>query len=98
MQLYPILDELCDKYESLNPKNMDSLGNKARAFDQDLDEILETLKQMTEVSFDKNKYEFLYQMLEKAIESDEQVDIIIERLKALERIHKESPNIETSIH
>jgi hypothetical protein len=36
-------------------------------------------------------------MLEKAIESEDHVKIIGERLRALEKIHKDSPNIESSI-
>lgn len=36
-------------------------------------------------------------MTEKSLEQDQQVQIIMERLIALERIHKESPNIQTSI-
>lgn len=35
-------------------------------------------------------------MTEKALENDPHLQIIIERLSALERIHKESPNIASS--
>lgn len=53
---------------------------------------------MNDVNYDKNKIDYLFEMLEKSMESEEQVDIVTEQLKALERIHKESPNIEASLN
>ena len=52
---------------------------------------------MNDVNYDSNKIEFLFQMLEKQFESEEHVVIILERLKAIEKIHKESSNIEAAI-
>ena len=48
---------------------------------------------MREIDYDKNKIDFLYEMVNKALEQGGQVEILIERLQALEKIHKESPNI-----
>jgi C4-type Zn-finger protein len=63
-----------------------------------LEEILKCLKGLKEENYDNNKIEYLFEMLEKSLESGEQVNVILERLKALERIHKESPNIEAAIN
>ena len=52
---------------------------------------------MNDVNFDKNKIDFLFAMLEKAYESEDHVALISQRLHALEKIHKESPNIESSL-
>ena len=52
---------------------------------------------MKDVDYDKNKIDFLFHMLEKSMENDSQLELIVERLAALEKIHKESPNITTSI-
>jgi hypothetical protein len=52
---------------------------------------------MNFVNYDKNKIDYLYEILEKAFENEDHIIIIIDRLKSLEKIHKESPNIEGSI-
>lgn len=52
---------------------------------------------MDYINYDKNKIDFLYEILEKAMENEEHVEIVLDRLKSLEKIHKESPNIEGSI-
>ena len=98
LQLYPHLDTLCDKVDGLNYSIMDNIGNRAKELNKDLEDILRCLGKMSEVNYDKNKIDYLFELLEKSFESEEQVEIVIERLKALERIHKESPNIETSIN
>ena len=52
---------------------------------------------MNDVNYDKNKIDFLFQILERSLENGEHIKFIVERLKALEKIHKESPNIEAAI-
>jgi len=47
-----------------------------------------------DVNYDKQKVEFLFKMFENGLEHGDHIKFIIERLKALEKIHKESPNIE----
>lgn len=76
---------------------MDSIGQRAKELNNTLDYICKKLRQMGDVNYDKNKIDFLFFMLEKAYESEEHVYIISQRLKALEKIHKESPNIDASI-
>jgi hypothetical protein len=52
---------------------------------------------MNFVNYDKNKIDYLYEILEKAFENENHLNTIIDRLRSLEKIHKESPNIEGSI-
>ena len=98
LQLYPHLDGLCDRVDGLNYTIMDNIGNRAKELNKDLDDILRCLGKMSEVNYDKNKIDYLFELLEKSFESEDQVAIVVERLKALEKIHKESPNIEASIN
>ena len=88
---------MCDKVDDLDTRTMDNIGNRAKELNKCLDDIQRRLQLMQDVNYDKNKIDYLFDLLEKSMESDEQVQIIVERLKALERIHKESPNIENSI-
>lgn len=98
ISLYQHLDELCDKVDDLDTRTMDNIGNRAKELNKDLEDILRRLQTMTDVNYDKNKIEYLFSLLESSLESEDHVNIITERLKALERIHKESPNIEASIN
>jgi K+/H+ antiporter YhaU regulatory subunit KhtT len=77
---------------------MDGIGTRAKELDKILDEIVRNLGKMNEVNYDKNKLDYLFEILEKSMENDEQIDVVLGRLHAIERIHKESPNIETSIN
>ena len=97
MTLYSHLDELCDKIEDLDTRTMDIIGQRAKELNKDLEDIVRNLQSMNDVNYDKNKIDFLFSMLEKAIENEDHVRIIAERLRALEKIHKDSPNIESSI-
>ena len=76
---------------------MNAIGNRAKDLYKDLDEIIKNLHSMNDVNYDKNKIDFLFSMHEKSLECEEHVRIISERLQALEKIHKESPNIQASI-
>lgn len=42
---------------------------------------------MNEIDYDKNKIDFLFHMLEKSMEHDSLLELILERLTALEKIH-----------
>lgn len=48
---------------------------------------------MRDINYDKNKIEFLFHMTEKSIEMFDHVQIIVERLAALEKIHQSSPDL-----
>lgn len=65
--------------------------------DRDLTDIIRSLSKMQEVNYDQNKIDYLFELLEMSFENEPLVNIIVDRLKAIERIHKESPNIEESI-
>ena len=98
--LYQHLDDLCDKVDELqnDTRTMDNIGNRAKELNKDLEDIVRRLQTMSDVNYDKNKIDYLFTLLESSLESEDHIEIIIERLRALERIHKESPNIESSIH
>lgn len=49
---------------------------------------------MSDVAYERQKIDFLYSFAERSLEQLPHVDLITERLQVLERIHKESPNIE----
>ena len=98
MNLYPHLDFLCDRVSKLTYTTMDGIGTRAKELDKILDEIVRNLGRMNEVNYNKNKLDYLFELLEKSIEQNDQIDIVLDRIKAIERIHKESPNIEASIN
>lgn len=77
---------------------MDNIGNRAKELNKDLEDVVRRLQTMSDINYDKNKIDYLFTLLESSLESEEHIEIITERLKALERIHKESPNIEASIN
>ena len=95
--MYSKLDELCDKVADLDATAMDSIGNQAKELNKEMDEILRRLQAMETINYDKSRIDFLYEILEKFMENEEHVEIILDRLKSLEKIHTESPNIDGSI-
>ena len=97
LSLYSKLDELSDVIEELDSKTMDLIGNSAKQLNKELDEILRRMQTLKFVNYDKNKIDYLYELLEKGMESETHVDVVLDRLKTLEKIHKGSPNIEGSI-
>lgn len=92
------LDVICDKVEGLTYQTMDAIGNPAKELNKDLEEVLKILRQMSDVNYDKNKIDYLYGLLELSMECEPELDLILDRLQALEKIHKESPNIESAIN
>jgi len=49
---------------------MDTIGNRARELNKELDDVMRRLQTMNFVNYDKNKIDYLYEMVEKALESD----------------------------
>ena len=76
---------------------MDMIGNRAKELNRDLEDILRRLQNMDYINYDKNKIDYLYEVLCKSMDNEEPVEIVLDRLKSLEKIYKESPNIEDSI-
>ena len=68
--IYAHLDELCDKVEGLDSTIMNNIGNRAKELNKDLEDILRALQKMNDVNYDKNKVDYLFEMLEKSMESD----------------------------
>ena len=73
------------------------IGSSAKALNKELEDILRKLQVLKPLNYDKNKIDYLYDLIEKGMEAEDHVTIILERLKALEKIHKDSPGIEGSI-
>lgn len=55
---------------------MDRVATRAKELNKDLDEILRQLNQLDYVNQDKNKIDFLYEILEKSMENVDHVEII----------------------
>lgn len=45
------------------------------------------------IYYDHNKIDFLYAATERSFECDKLAEMVIDRLRALEQIHKDSPNV-----
>ena len=82
----------------MDSRTMDMIGNRAKELNRDLEDILRRLQNMEFINYDKNKIDYLYEVLCKSMENEEHVEIVLDRLKSLEKIHKESPNIDDSIN
>ena len=92
------MDNLCDKQESLSTFILDKIGQRAKVLNGDLDKILSYLEKLSRTGINnENKIDFLFDLLEASFENKHLLEQILQRLKAIERIHKESPNIETLI-
>lgn len=95
--MYRKLDDLGDAVDDLDSRTMDMIGNRAKELNKDLEDILRRLQQMDYLNYDKNKIDYLYDILLKSLDNEDHVELILDRLKAIENIHKESPNIDGSI-
>jgi len=95
--MYRKLDDLGDAVDDLDSRTMDMIGNRAKELNKDLEDVLRRLQQMDYLNYDKNKIDYLYEILLKSMDNEEHVELILDRLKAVENIHKESPNIDGSI-
>ena len=52
---------------------------------------------MQDIAYDKGKVDLVFSTTEKALEQNSHLEIICERMKALELMHQESPNLESKI-
>lgn len=55
------------------------------------------LENASEINYNTNKIEYLYRVSEKALLWQETLNEVLDRLGALEKMHKDSPQIEVSI-
>ena len=49
---------------------------------------------MEDVAYDQQKVALVFDMTERALEQKDHLDIILERLSVIEKMNKESPNLE----
>ena len=52
---------------------------------------------MQDISYDKSKVDLVFNTTEKALEQNSHLKILCERLKVIEEMHNESPNLEAKM-
>jgi len=64
---------MCDKIEDLtqDTNTMNYIGLRAKDLNKDLDDIVRRLQIMNDVNYDKNKIDYLFNILERSLESGE---------------------------
>ncbi|TNV83079.1 hypothetical protein FGO68_gene17279 [Halteria grandinella] len=86
------LDKLCEKSDVLEEKvTVDFIGIKGKELNKDFDSLIARLRGLGEIDYDQAKLDYLYGATEKALECEHHVELILERLRALEQIHKDGP-------
>ena len=94
MTVYQALDNLCEKVESFNVGGqIEQVGTKAKEFNKELDTLVNRFRNMKSIDYEPRKLDYLCHMVEKSFENSAHVQYIIDRLKSIEIIHKESTNI-----
>lgn len=69
--IYSQLDDMCDTIEALtqDTTQMNYIGLRAKDLNKDLDDIVRRLQIMNDVNYDKNKIDYLFNILERSLES-----------------------------
>jgi hypothetical protein len=52
---------------------------------------------MKDVEYEKTKVDYVYEMTEHSLESNSQIDMLLDRLKMIEQIHLQSPNLKLQV-
>lgn len=52
---------------------------------------------MKDVEYEKTKVDKVYEMTEHALQANEQLDMMLDRLKMVQQIHEQSPNLNLQI-
>ncbi len=52
---------------------------------------------MEDVAYDQQKVALVFDMTERALEQKDHLELLLERLTVLEKINKESPNLEAKV-
>lgn len=69
MRIFDAITELTEKIDCFDQGSLERIGAKAKKLNKDLDETLTRLQAMETINYDKNKIDFLYDILEKFMES-----------------------------
>lgn len=96
LHIYSELDSMSDKCDQLKPVVLDHICQRAEHVSKIQVQIMTGMGQLNQ-NYDQNKIDSLFELLEMSYENKPIVEALLQRLKAIETIHKESPNIETSI-
>lgn len=94
MTVYQAIDILFDKVESLSVAgSIDQVGEKAKELNKELDTLVNRFRTIKAINYEPSKIDYLCHMVEQSFENSPHVQYIIDRLKAIETIHKDSTNI-----
>jgi len=72
MNIYSVLESLCDRVDLLDAKSLEQIALKAKELNKELENTVQRLYQMKDIDYDKNKIECLFHMTEQSIEQFEQ--------------------------
>jgi len=78
-------------------RQLDSIGKRGKELTMELAKLTKKLAEMPEIDYDKNKIKFVHMFTERALESNEHIQMIVNRLKVIEKIHEDSPDINATI-
>ena len=87
MNLYQAYDVLCDKVDTLNQGSIDVVALKAKELNKDLETLIGKFKILRDIDYDPIKIDYLHSLTEKSMEHQKHLELIIERLLAVETIH-----------
>ena len=73
MNIYSVLESLCDRVDMLDAKSLEAIGAKAKELNKELETTVQRLYQMKDIDYDKSKIDFLFFMTEKSIEQFDHV-------------------------
>jgi hypothetical protein len=76
-----------------NRAQVDEIGRAAKELNKELEILLNRFKQSKAIDEDHTKIDFLYEVTERAFESGELLNLVAERLRALEQIHEDSTTL-----
>ena len=65
-------------------RNVNSISQKAKAFNQELQLLQAKLHSMQDISYDKSKLDLIFSTTEKALEQRSHLEIVNERMRVIE--------------
>jgi hypothetical protein len=62
-------------------------------FNGGLDRLKNKFQKMKDVEYDRTKVDYVYEMTKHSLEGNSQIDMLLDRLKMIEQMHQQSPNL-----
>lgn len=72
------------RYTPSNSRGIDSISRRVQQFNTDMDRLIRKFQNMKDVEYEKTKVDKVYEMTEHALSSNEQLDMMLDRLKMIE--------------